>query len=276
LFKDILKKEKQPNMACAQEMVMDEQEESPDFPIKILPLPMDSGVKGVNKRRKPVVSTVASRKDLEDQDKGPVALLDQEEDVQKAIAVARLAEPFTRREQWIVEKHEKILTRNTIVNLIAPIVDKKSSVSLRDLHYAVTSFFPDQHTTIQLDPESFPVAFDDLYELWLSSYHKDFFDPFRRGRHVLVVCEQDPNFAFETTLGQLKFFIWAYEHYVIQYVSAHLPDIKAHMNAAIYKRRMENTMAAEKKTVPLGKRRPLLQYKERGYECFYGNFDLKY
>ena len=66
------------------------------------------------------------------------------------------------------------------------------------------------------------------YKGQLKAYSKKNFDPFCRRNRIRFYY--DDNKYFITTVGQLNFFKWALENYIINYIKAHLKDIENDMN----------------------------------------------
>ena len=67
------------------------------------------------------------------------------------------------------------------------------------------------------------------YKLKLRSYSKKRFDPFCRWDRINVPYNQDCH--VQTTLGQLNFFKWAFEHDVIRYIEDNYATIETDMNS---------------------------------------------
>ena len=66
------------------------------------------------------------------------------------------------------------------------------------------------------------------YKGQLKAYSKKNFDPFCRRNRIRFYY--DENKYFITTVGQLNFFKWALENYIINYIKGHLKDIENDMN----------------------------------------------
>jgi hypothetical protein len=59
-----------------------------------------------------------------------------------------------------------------------------------------------------------------------------------------------PNTYFLTTVGQLNFFKWALEHYVIDYIRDNLNSIELDMNEALLTYSKQDRKATKKKRYP--------------------------
>jgi len=87
-----------------------------------------------------------------------------------------------------------------------------------------------QLTTQQKKDQSFDnfIIVHNNYKGQLKAYSKKNFDPFCRRNRIRFYY--DENKYFITTVGQLNFFKWALENYIINYIKAHLKDIENDMN----------------------------------------------
>ena len=68
----------------------------------------------------------------------------------------------------------------------------------------------------------------DNYKSQLKECSKKHFDPFCRRDRIRFYYE--PNKYFDSTVGQLNFFKWAIENYIIDYIKDNLADIEKDMN----------------------------------------------
>jgi len=67
------------------------------------------------------------------------------------------------------------------------------------------------------------------YRAQLKSYTKVFFDPFRRHARISFLISKKPIQTMETTIGQLNFFRWIFQHHILEYIEAHLDEIEEEM-----------------------------------------------
>ena len=90
------------------------------------------------------------------------------------------------------------------------------------------------HTTQQSSAPLNPQSFDNFilvhnnYKGQLKAYSKKNFDPFCRRNRIRFYY--DDNKYFITTVGQLNFFKWALENYIINYIQSHIKDVENDMN----------------------------------------------
>lgn len=111
---------------------------------------------------------------------------------------------------------------NYIENMqkMADIVEGRSDITLRILDWFVSVYAYDKNMS-------------DIcasYKSSLAYYKKRYFDPFRRTdklNHKYIINNERR--YLPTSIGQLNFFKWAFEHNVIDVVGASLPQIETNM-----------------------------------------------
>ena len=115
------------------------------------------------------------------------------------------------------------------LDIILPILQGKSTISLRLIDWFVTNYAKKHNISYILNQRQFMVYFH--YKRELKAYSKRLFDPFcRRERIMFQVRGHD---AFVTTVGQLNFFRWALEKDIIPYISSNLEPIEKDMNTSM-------------------------------------------
>lgn len=125
-----------------------------------------------------------------------------------------------RRELLIMSLQRFYAQRNDLASLI-PILQGNGDVSLRLIDWFVTNYAKKHHVSYLLNTQEFVVYLN--YKSQLKAYSKKLFDPFCRRERILFQCG---NFEpFETTVGQLNFFRWAFEKDILTYMREHLEDI---------------------------------------------------
>lgn len=135
------------------------------------------------------------------------------------------------------------------------IVEGTSPVSLRVVDWFVTHYSKEKNTMYWISNdgkryyESLPSTKEDQvpvrkfqvsleYRAMLRSFSKVHFDPFRRHDRISFVIETSPQIVvIETTLGQLRFWQWALEYHVYEYIINHLAEIEASMSSQAARRR---------------------------------------
>jgi hypothetical protein len=125
-----------------------------------------------------------------------------------------------RRELLIMSLQRFYAQRNDLAALI-PILQGNGDVSLRLIDWFVTNYAKKHHVSYILNTQEFVVYLN--YKSQLKAYSKKLFDPFCRRERILFQCGTfEP---FETTVGQLNFFRWAFEKDILSYMREHIEDI---------------------------------------------------
>lgn len=141
-----------------------------------------------------------------------------------------ISEYLTQQEAILINmldfyKDEMVLSR------ALKIINGKSKISLRIIDWFVTNYAKQYFTRYELmdasgNIEVFKVH--NKYQCFLDSYKKERFDPFCRWERVFFPYQD--NSYIETTVGQLKFFKWAIEKKIIDFVEEHYEEIENDMN----------------------------------------------
>jgi hypothetical protein len=125
-----------------------------------------------------------------------------------------------RRELLIMSLQRFYSSRPDIQTLI-PILKGEGDISLRLIDWFVTNYAKKHHVSYVLGAQEFVVYLN--YKSQLKAFSKKLFDPFcRRERILFQIGEAEP---FETTVGQLNFFRWAFEKDILSYIRHHMTDI---------------------------------------------------
>lgn len=123
--------------------------------------------------------------------------------------------------------------KNNNLKIFLSIINGESKISLRIIDWFVTNYSKKYYivydfiSNIDNKPIRFKVYND--YKLNLKSYSKKRFDPFCRWERILIPYDLDnflninnteikENKYLETTIGQLNFFKWAIENYILDYI----------------------------------------------------------
>ena len=112
------------------------------------------------------------------------------------------------------------------------IINGESRISLRIIDWFATNYAKKYYTVYQMEGTETHInnrfkVYND-YKLKLKAYSKKRFDPFCRWDRIHVPYKETS--AIQTTIGQLNFFKWALENYVISYIEQHFKVIEADMN----------------------------------------------
>ncbi len=125
-----------------------------------------------------------------------------------------------RRELLIMSLQRFYGSREDLSTLI-PVLQGEGDLSLRLIDWFVTNYAKKYHVSYLLNGQEFAVYLN--YKSQLKAFSKKLFDPFCRRERILFQCgTHEP---FETTVGQLNFFRWAFEKEILQYIRANLADI---------------------------------------------------
>lgn len=144
-------------------------------------------------------------------------------------------------------------TDNKKIDRIIDIVDEKyqitPKITLRMLEWFATKYsagislaYALKHTNDPEDTNNFNVHIN--YDAQLKSYHKKYFDPFRR-RTKKFVFNFDKDRKLLTTLCQLNFFRWVYEGEIIEYIEKNYDVVST---AFIAFNKLQKKIKEDKKT----------------------------
>ena len=144
------------------------------------------------------------------------------------------------------------------------VVPSQKRVSLRVLDWLVTNFSKKNRIIYTLHlPNGKCVPFNLYlqYKSSLNRYKRHVFDPFRRHKRVYFMFN---NTMYSTTVGQLNFMHWAFEHQIVQYAQSRMTEIEADMTQCI--KENQNDKEQYKKRGTKRSRRPLCNITPR--KCF--------
>ena len=147
---------------------------------------------------------------------------------------------IVRKSSGVISKIDLLMTSlskfyldDKNINILIPIVNGLSKISLRVLDWFVTNFCKKHNTVIHYQKDGKPnkliVHLD--YKNQLKAYSKKQFDPFCRRERINFIYGKGNELL--TTVGQLNFFRWAIEHHVIYYINDNLEMIEADMNNSL-------------------------------------------
>jgi len=113
-----------------------------------------------------------------------------------------------------------------LLDVIIPIINGQSQISLRLIDWFVTNYSKKYFTTYSVNGNRFPVYTE--YRLKLKAYKKRRFDPFCRWDRINFPYKNDMHIL--TTIGQLNFFRWALKNNIISYIQNNKDSIEKDMN----------------------------------------------
>ena len=124
---------------------------------------------------------------------------------------------------------QQFFTIKKNIDVILPIIQQKSNISLRLLDWFITNYSKKYKCNYKVNNKMFNVHLD--YKSQLKSYSKKQFDPFCRRERIHFFY--DKNNYIETTVGQLCFFRWAIQNNIIKYVSNNYNIIEEDMTTSL-------------------------------------------
>lgn len=191
-------------------------------------------VDGVNNKKDHIVSTGTTIS----------ASAPQEGEPDKSIVniTIKSCKNITSKQALLIIPITKYFSKREILNKLI-IILKGETISLRLIDWFVTNYCKKYNVMYNLndfrpmregEKEEQRKSFDNFiivhnnYKGQLKAYSKRNFDPFCRRNRIRFYYEE--NKYFITTVGQLNFFKWALENYIINYIQNHIKDIEDDMN----------------------------------------------
>lgn len=116
----------------------------------------------------------------------------------------------------------------TTRDMLLPLVENRSLISLRSLDWLVTNFSK-KHNVLCVTKAGLPFNVHHGYKAALVVNKRRNFDPFRR--RPARVCIHLSDRVVDTTVGQLMFMHWAHCNGVLDYAHRNIALIEADMNA---------------------------------------------
>jgi hypothetical protein len=118
---------------------------------------------------------------------------------------------------------------------VLPVLNRVSPVSLRLLEYFVVNF--SKHSKVLYRHHGQVIDVHDSYEAQLKTYHKAFFDPFKRSeKRTWDFAGQEKH---DVTLGQLCFLKWVVVAGILDYLEANLQRVAESMKSYLSRPRDE-------------------------------------
>jgi hypothetical protein len=152
-----------------------------------------------------------------------------QDDIQKHRPNTTVRNRIQCKQELIVSSLQEFFSNPGQLDIVLPILQGKSPISLRLMDWFVTNYAKKHNVSYILNQRQFLVYFH--YKRELKAYSKRLFDPFcRRERIMFQIRGRE---AFVTTVGQLNFFRWALEKNIIPFISANLEGIEKDMNTSM-------------------------------------------
>jgi len=136
---------------------------------------------------------------------------------------------ISSQENMLIRSLEKFYLKEENIDIILPIINGESNISMRLIDYFVTNYSKKHRVTYNLEDNGTKILFNvySSYKSQLKAYNKKYFDPFSRGNRIPFFL---PNDCIITTIGQLNFFKWFISKKIINYVSKNLSSIENDLN----------------------------------------------
>lgn len=142
---------------------------------------------------------------------------------------------YLTKEALLYESLIKFYSNKSNLDILLPIIEQKSNISLRILDWLVTNYSKKYNVAYELYKNGNKTLFFIYlsYKNQLKAYSKKNFDPFcRRNRIDMDLSElsNDRVGTITTTIGQLNFFRWFIENKLLNYVLINVNKIDEDMN----------------------------------------------
>lgn len=146
---------------------------------------------------------------------------------------------LTQRQVSILHRIEAFYTPVLVKDILVPLVNQESGISLRALDWLVTNYSK-KHNVVCRTKTNMLFNIYHGYKIALTHFRRRNFDPFRRRKRIEILVNGD--IACESTIGQCNFLHWSYNNGVLAYAVEHSKDIEADMNNASAQHKAERRM----------------------------------
>ena len=135
---------------------------------------------------------------------------------------------YTTQNDLLLNNLLEFYKLNNNMDRMINIINGESRISLRIIDWFATNYAKKNFTIYQLPGKNSRFKVYNDYKLKLKAYSKRRFDPFCRWDRITVPYNETSH--IQTTIGQLNFFKWAIENYVIEYIEQNYNAIEKDMN----------------------------------------------
>ena len=152
-----------------------------------------------------------------------------------------------RRELLVMSlvKYYNGIKDKIVLKKLVDTMQGNGAYSLRLIDVFVTNYAKKHNTAYMLDGQEFLVYLN--YKSQTKAYSKKLFDPFCRHDRIIFQCEGVDDFL--TTVGQMNFFRWAHEKGILDYIAAHVEDIRKEEKEARKQNGSQSSTGSEASTV---------------------------
>ena len=136
---------------------------------------------------------------------------------------------ISSQENMLIRSLEKFYMKEENVNIMLPIINGESKISMRLIDFFVTNYAKFNRISYNLEENGSNTLFNVYlsYKSQLKAFNKRYFDPFSRGNRIPFML---PNDCIITTIGQLNFFKWFISKKIYDYVYKNLAKIENDLN----------------------------------------------
>ena len=179
-----------------------------------------------------------------------------EEEIQSNEVYIKGAKDISSKQALLIIPITKFFSNSYNLDKLINILSGESVISLRLIDWFVTNYCKKNNTIFDksyyeakrhgMDTSNIEKNFDNMiivhsnYKGQLKECSKKQFDPFCRRSRVRFYY--GPRKYFLTTVGQLNFFKWAIENYIVDYIEEHFRDIEDDMNIKLASDMAKNDM----------------------------------
>ena len=145
---------------------------------------------------------------------------------------------FITKETLLQESLINFYTNKSNLDILLPIIEQKSNISLRILDWLVTNYSKKYNVSYEIYKNGNKSLFFIYlsYKNQLKAYSKKYFDPFCRRNRIdidLSLLSDERSGVITTTIGQLNFFRWFIENKILNYVLININKIDEDMNETL-------------------------------------------
>lgn len=145
---------------------------------------------------------------------------------------------YITKEALLHDSLIKFYTNKSNLDILLPIIEQKSNISLRILDWLVTNYSKKYNVAYEIYKNGNKSLFFIYlsYKNQLKAYSKKYFDPFCRRNRIdidLTLVSDERSGVITTTIGQLNFFRWFIENKLLNYVLLNINKIDEDMNITL-------------------------------------------
>ena len=123
---------------------------------------------------------------------------------------------LTQRQISILHRIGPFFTEVVAREILMPLVNQTSGISLRALDWLVTNYSKKNNIVCKTRNNTLFNIYHG-YKIALAHFRRRNFDPFRRRQRIVVLAENGTDVICESTVGQCNFLYWSYTHGVLSY-----------------------------------------------------------